>query len=430
MLLILLLLIGGLGATVWVLVRPPDTAALTPEQKRVRAVQVKLPVAAADEAPVVAPLTFSDISKDEARKDNAAIPFSTAPNPAAAPFVFIGQPLDRERAIDCLAAAVYYEAGDDPVGQQAVAQVVLNRVRHPAFPKTVCGTVFQGSDRNTGCQFTFTCDGALIRRRPSAAAWKRAQLVAMAALGGSVFSPVGWATHYHTDWVFPIWNQRMDKNAEVHTHLFYRWHGAWGRPGSFSMRGVGSVESLIAALQPLSPVHDPAQNAAGLLVETKEDLTTIPAVAIRLTPPSAAVPAEVTSALKGSVLRRFDSQTGTYYIALDAAQGSGSYAVTALNICEKVSPCRVFGWTEASAVNTARTPDAASMARLSFFYGRGGSYGSGTALWNCKQFQRPSARQCLPENFAGWGGLRAVGSENPSPTGTPSASSPASERQS
>ncbi|MCZ3110870.1 cell wall hydrolase, partial [Acinetobacter baumannii] len=67
------------------------------------------------------------------------------------------------RAIDCMAAAVLYEAGDDAVGQRAVAQVVINRVRHPAFPKTICAVVFQGSDRATGCQFTFTCDGALVR---------------------------------------------------------------------------------------------------------------------------------------------------------------------------------------------------------------------------------------------------------------------------
>src|SRR3546814_11692641 len=73
-----------------------------------------------------------------------------------------------------MAAAMLYESGDDSKGQLAVGQVVINRVRHPAFPKSICEVVFQGSDRATGCQFTFTCDGALARRY-SDAAWKRAQ---------------------------------------------------------------------------------------------------------------------------------------------------------------------------------------------------------------------------------------------------------------
>jgi spore germination cell wall hydrolase CwlJ-like protein len=75
---------------------------------------------------------------------------------------------------DCLTAAIYYEAASEPDdGQRAVAQVVLNRVAHPAYPKTVCGVVYQGSERGTGCQFTFTCDGALARK-PSRYFWDRA----------------------------------------------------------------------------------------------------------------------------------------------------------------------------------------------------------------------------------------------------------------
>ncbi|MDE8453312.1 cell wall hydrolase, partial [Klebsiella pneumoniae] len=93
----------------------------------------------------------------------ASVPFVEGPNPAARPFRLPGDAPQQARAIDCMAAAVLYEAGDDPVGQRAVAQVVINRVRHPAFPKTICGVVFQGSERPTGCQFTFTCDGALVR---------------------------------------------------------------------------------------------------------------------------------------------------------------------------------------------------------------------------------------------------------------------------
>src|SRR5690606_26226798 len=112
---------------------------------------------------------------------------------------------DRGRALSCLTAAIYYEAGAESAnGQRAVAQVVLNRLRHPNFPKTVCGVVFEGAERATGCQFTFTCDGSLARA-PSAAGWKRAEAVAEAALDGFVDEAVGHATHYHAVYVVPYW---------------------------------------------------------------------------------------------------------------------------------------------------------------------------------------------------------------------------------
>ena len=122
--------------------------------------------------PPVEPTEYADIDPETAREINAAVPFSTDPNPAARPFILKLPDLDRARAQDCLAAAMLYEAGSgDPEGQRAVAQVVINRMRHPAFPATICGVVFQGQERRTGCQFTFTCDGALIRR-PSPEIWE------------------------------------------------------------------------------------------------------------------------------------------------------------------------------------------------------------------------------------------------------------------
>jgi len=115
------------------------------------------------------PLQFRDVAPQDAVAINAAVPVSTLPNPAARPFgAAFATPADRLRALECLTAAVYYEAAVESTdGQRAVAQVVLNRARHPAYPRTVCGVVFQGQERATGCQFTFTCDGAL-RRTPSA----------------------------------------------------------------------------------------------------------------------------------------------------------------------------------------------------------------------------------------------------------------------
>src|SRR5256885_2615100 len=136
--------------------------------------------------PAPPPLLLKPVAADQAVQINDAIPVATGPNPAAAPFLFKGSAAARGQALQCLASAVYYEAGNqDEGGERAVAQVVLNRVRHPAFPASVCGVVYQGSTRSTGCQFTFTCDGSL-NRRPDADGWRRAYDVAQPALSGTV----------------------------------------------------------------------------------------------------------------------------------------------------------------------------------------------------------------------------------------------------
>ena len=102
----------------------------------------------------------------------------------AQPFSASSDAASFDRSLECLTQAIYYEArsqSDD--GQRAVAQVVLNRVRHPAFPNSVCGVVYQGSQRSTGCQFTFTCDGSMNGGvRPDA--WERARRIAESALRG------------------------------------------------------------------------------------------------------------------------------------------------------------------------------------------------------------------------------------------------------
>jgi spore germination cell wall hydrolase CwlJ-like protein len=185
--------------------------------------------------------------------------------PAARPFAaFLGMD-DRLRAQQCLAMAVYYEAASESLaGQQAVAQVVMNRVRHPAWPDSVCGVVFQGSERVTGCQFSFTCDGSL-NRRPSAAAMARARSVARAALGGFVYAPVGLATHYHTTQVYPYWAPSLHPVTTIGLHRFYRWTGANGRPAAFTASYVGG-EALPAFN--LGNAGNPARLAAAAVYET------------------------------------------------------------------------------------------------------------------------------------------------------------------
>jgi hypothetical protein len=117
------------------------------------------------------------LSMEQARAANAAIPFVAGPIARAPRFVFRGTPAARLQATECLATVAIYEAGGDSRGQKAVMQVVLNRVRAPGFPKTICGVVYQGAALKTGCQFSFACDGS-VQRRPERAGWIAARKIA------------------------------------------------------------------------------------------------------------------------------------------------------------------------------------------------------------------------------------------------------------
>jgi spore germination cell wall hydrolase CwlJ-like protein len=156
----------------------------------------------------------------QARASNAAVPIQARRRIPAAPYHFRGGPAEREQATDCLATGALYEAGDDPRGQRAVIQVILNRARAPGFPDTICGVVYEGYARTTGCQFSFTCDGS-FDRRPVHLGWASARRAARRALAGQVFPDVGGATHYHANWLVPYWRDSLTKVARVGSHLFY-----------------------------------------------------------------------------------------------------------------------------------------------------------------------------------------------------------------
>ncbi|WP_232366730.1 cell wall hydrolase [Alteripontixanthobacter muriae] len=175
-----------------------------------------------------------------------------------------GSGIDKARALQCLSMAVYYEAASESAdGQRAVAQVVLNRVAHPSYPASVCGVVFQGSERQTGCQFSFTCDGALARR-PSPSAFARARQVAHQALSGAVYAPVGLATHYHTIWISPYWAPSLHTIGSIGAHKFYRWRGAAGMKSAFSVRYRGGEP--VAAPHPRDTAPEPASATDPILL--------------------------------------------------------------------------------------------------------------------------------------------------------------------
>ncbi|MEM8771560.1 MAG: cell wall hydrolase [Pseudomonadota bacterium] len=139
-------------------------------------------------------------------------------------FDFSSLKIAREDAAEreCLAQAIYYEARSEPrIGQLAVADVVLNRVSSRLYPSTICGVVFQGSERRTGCQFSFTCDGSMDTRL-NQRKWKASQELAGAVLAG-LRAPVSrQATHYHANYVDPYWAPRMTPTATIGAHKFYR----------------------------------------------------------------------------------------------------------------------------------------------------------------------------------------------------------------
>lgn len=124
----------------------------------------------------------------------------------------------------CLATAIYFEArGESLKGQKAVAEVIVTRARTPGRPKSLCGVVYEGARRATGCQFTFACDGIpdVIRDQN---AWTRAQHVAAKVIltAGKVKPVAGGATYYHALSVTPRWASHMIKVAQIGSQIFYR----------------------------------------------------------------------------------------------------------------------------------------------------------------------------------------------------------------
>lgn len=337
---------------------------------------------------MVEPVILKPVAVEDAKAINAKVPFSTNANPAARPYSFSGDAQARARAADCLTAAVLYEAGNDTVGQRAVAQVVINRARHPAFPKSICGVVFQGSERRTGCQFTFTCDGAL-NRRYGAAAWGNARQVASAALSGSIYSPVGLATHYHTDWVVPYWSDSLEKISAVGTHLFFRWPGAWGHPAAYR-RNTSGNEPNITKMAGLSSAHIATGDAVA-----PEGIAGVAA-------------SETVQLPNGTIMKEGGRYAGTFTPAKREIEGdkgtrmvlekSGraeEYLALANAKCAGKSYCKILGWLEGGAIPEVGEVGETGRNSMVFSYLRDTKNGFEKALWNCKIYPRADKRQCM-----------------------------------
>jgi spore germination cell wall hydrolase CwlJ-like protein len=164
---------------------------------------------------------------------------------------------DYAKAEKCLAQAIYFEARNEPArGQQAVAQVVLNRVFSPHYPKDVCGVVYQNAHRHLSCQFTFACDG-----KPEAVnergAWARASRIAKQTLDAKVWLPeVNKATHYHAAYVRPNWIRDMNVMVRHGLHTFYRPRN-WGDGSNEARWGTAanSLKPAAVSAKPLTPAQ-------------------------------------------------------------------------------------------------------------------------------------------------------------------------------
>jgi spore germination cell wall hydrolase CwlJ-like protein len=340
--------------------------------------------------PPVEPLILKNVDRATAKSENDKVALTADPVPPAPAFIFRGSPADFERATDCLAATIFYEAGaESAAGQMAVVQVVLNRARHPGYPKSVCGVVFQGHERRTGCQFSYTCDGSMARR-PSAEAWARHRGLAAAMLKGLVYPPVGLATHYHTDWVLPVWSARLDKVRVEGTHLFFRYHGYWGSMAAYKTRLSGS-EPGFAKLASLSPAHGGGnvQLAAGEdadAVSTDDPAAEIAA----MTPPD---PERISTTLDTE-----DQSKEVFLIYVDPLLDSSALTTMAEGACGNRKTCKVFAWADQGLMPRGLPLEPSDRASMAFSYIRTGSTkGSKSAnqKWNCELFPRDQKGQCL-----------------------------------
>lgn len=332
---------------------------------------------------------FLDITPKTAQEINDTRPFTSEELVPAAPFAGMASGDDGERAVTCLATVGWYEAGSGSSDQSAVMQLVLNRVRHPAFPNSVCSVVFQGSERRTGCQFSFTCDGSMLRRQPGAAAWQSAMGLARAMLEGHVDERVGLATHFHTDWVVPYWSSSLVKLTNVRTHLFFRWEGFWGTLSAFR-ETPAAREPMIAALALRSSVHaasgDTDEEAAlgekaldDALVQSKGDAGRSPSTSdytvVRGRP-----------AINAVAFNRLRLPTGA---------SAGRWALDAVAMCADQPVCRVLGWSNQAAAPSALDASSVAASPPDLVFVKVSRDRREQAYWNCDLWPQASTSQCL-----------------------------------
>lgn len=327
---------------------------------------------------------FVAVSFEDAERRNLQRPFSDLPNPPATPFRSNLAGNELERAVTCLAVAALYEAGASRHSQMPVMQVVLNRVRHPAYPSSICEVVFQGSERSTGCQFTFTCDGAMSRWRPSVESMSNARALAASMIEGRLVDErVGWATHYHTDWVLPYWSPNLVKLTAVQTHIFYRWPGTWGQRSAFRQL-PGIYEAPIEALAMLDPAHlksEPQLAASELELADRSPVIIPEAISIDQT--------------SGSDARMQITERTPEIFPLAVAASPGRWSIDAVRHCDGKPQCQLVGWARRAPCTGAVSRDCLTSNPPDFVYIQVLRDRVQTAYWDCDKWPQGAGGHCL-----------------------------------
>ena len=354
----------------------------SPVHDREAAVEQVLPLPAVPDLPATGEDTviLSQLAADDAQARNAAVGFAEAGPGKATPFSFRGSSADRARARDCLALAGMAEAGGGDGDQRAVMQVILNRVRHPAFAKTVCGVVFEGSQRPTGCQFSFTCDGSLARRY-SDAAWRAARARADEMLAGAIDATVGNATHFHANYVYPWWSDKLDKVAQVGPHIFFRWRGFWGTRNALSARyGGGEPDPLrlqetaltVATANPLPTLMQGGEAVRSITTEMVNQTT------------------------EGGDATPSSPGAGIHFVLVSPSDAPAALVDKARSLCGSEGYCRVQGWSDANNIpaKLPLTEEARRSVRFSFVSASANA--AEAIFFDCHTFPAPDVGTCLP----------------------------------
>lgn len=354
----------------------------SPVHDREAAVEQVLPLPAVPDLPATGEDTviLSQLAAGDAQARNAAVGFAAAGPGKATPFSFRGSSADRARARDCLALAGMAEAGGGDGDQRAVMQVILNRVRHPAFAKTVCGVVFEGSQRPTGCQFSFTCDGSLARRY-SDAAWRAARARADEMLAGAIDATVGNATHFHANYVYPWWSDKLDKVAQVGPHIFFRWRGFWGTRNALSARyGGGEPDPLrlqetaltVATANPLPTLMQGGEAVRSITTELVNQTT------------------------EGGDATPSSPGAGIHFVLVSPSDAPAALVDKARSLCGSEGYCRVQGWSDANNIpaKLPLTEEARRSVRFSFVSASANA--AEAIFFDCRTFPAPDVGTCLP----------------------------------
>lgn len=150
---------------------------------------------------------------------------SSAPVPAARPDFMLASFSDGgafvSRDVDVLARTLWGEArGEGARGMEAVASVIMNRVRSPRFPGTVegvCKQPWQFSSWNANDPNL----PALLAVTASDANFKRALSIAERAVNGRLVDPTRGALHYYANWIAePAWARGATVTARIGQHIF------------------------------------------------------------------------------------------------------------------------------------------------------------------------------------------------------------------